>query len=231
MHESCQRKLLCFGECARRTFRAGLIWNGIGETNFAAVECEYNDEMNLWLVRHGETEWSISGRHTGLTDIPLTPKGEENAREVGRLLKAHSFAVVLTSPLLRARETCRLASFGDKAEVEPNLREWDYGEYEGRTTHDIRQTRPGWSLWSDGVPSGETIEQVAARAQAVIDRVATTSGDVLLFAHGHILRILCCCWLGLPPQDGRFFALSTGAVSTLGYERDTRVITRLNCGA
>jgi probable phosphoglycerate mutase len=182
----------------------------------------------LWLVRHGETEWSISGQHTGRTDIPLTHKGEQNAIAVGKFLKGRSFAVVLTSPLLRARETCRLAGFGETAKEDPNLQEWDYGEYEGRTTNDIRKVRPDWSLWKDGVPDGETIEQVAARAQAVIDSVIESPGDVLLFAHGHILRILCCCWLGLPPADGRLFMLGTGAVSTLGYERENRVITRLN---
>jgi probable phosphoglycerate mutase len=182
----------------------------------------------LWLVRHGETEWSISGQHTGRTDIPLTHKGEQNAIAVGKYLKSRSFAVVLTSPLLRARETCRLAGFGETAKEDPNLQEWDYGEYEGRTTNDIRKVRPDWSLWKDGVPDGETIEQVAARAQAVIDSVIESPGDVLLFAHGHILRILCCCWLGLPPADGRLFMLGTGAVSTLGYERENRVITRLN---
>jgi probable phosphoglycerate mutase len=182
----------------------------------------------LWLVRHGETEWSISGQHTGRTDIPLTHKGEQNAIAVGKYLKSRSFAVVLTSPLLRARETCRLAGFGETAKEDPNLQEWDYGEYEGRTTNDIRKVRPDWSLWKDGVPDGETIEQVAARAQAVIDSVIESPGDVLLFAHGHILRILCCCWLGLPPADGRLFMLGTGAVSTLGYDRENRVITRLN---
>jgi len=186
------------------------------------------NSLQLWLVRHGETEWSISGQHTGRTDIPLTHKGEQNAREIGRFLKNQSFDVVLTSPLLRARETCRLAGFGEAAKEDPNLQEWDYGEYEGRTTNDIRKVRPDWSLWKDGVPDGESIEQVAARAQAVIDAVITSPGNVLLFAHGHILRILCCCWLGLPPQDGRLFALATGAVSTLSYDREIRVMTRLN---
>jgi len=182
----------------------------------------------LWLVRHGETEWSLSGQHTGRTDIPLTEKGEHQASEIGRFLKGRNFAVVLTSPLLRARETCRLAGFGETAKEDPNLQEWDYGEYEGLTTNDIRKVRPGWSLWKDGVPDGESIEQVAARAQAVIDDVLASPGDVLLFAHGHILRILSCCWLGLPPEDGRLFALATGTVSTLGYEHETRVLTRLN---
>jgi len=184
----------------------------------------------LWLVRHGETEWSISGQHTGRTNLPLTHKGEQNALEIGRYLKGRSFAVVLTSPLLRARETCRLAGFGEKAEADSNLQEWDYGDYEGRTTDEIRKVRPGWSLWNDGVPGGESIEQVAARAQAVIDNVVASPGDVLLFAHGHILRVLSCCWLGLPPEDGRLFVLATGTVSTLGYEREMRVINRLNAG-
>jgi broad specificity phosphatase PhoE len=184
----------------------------------------------LWLVRHGETEWSLSGQHTGRTDIPLTQKGEHDAIQLGRYLKGRNFAVVLTSPLLRARETCRLAGFGENAKVTPNLREWDYGDYEGRTTYEIRKVRPGWSLWRDGVPGGESLELVAARAQAVIDDVAGSPGDALLFAHGHILRVLSCCWLGLPPEDGRLFALATGTVSMLGYEHETRVITRLNAG-
>jgi probable phosphoglycerate mutase len=187
-------------------------------------------QAQLWLVRHGETQWSVSGRHTGRTDIPLTEKGEHDAIRIGRYLKDRNFAVVLTSPSLRARETCRLAGFGEKAKLDPNLREWDYGDYEGRTTQEIRKVRPGWSLWKDGVPSGESIDQVAARAQAVIDHVAGSLGDVLLFAHGHILRVLFCCWLGLPPADGRLFALATGTVSMLGYEHEVRVITRLNAG-
>jgi broad specificity phosphatase PhoE len=182
----------------------------------------------VWLVRHGETQWSLSGQHTGRTDIPLTEKGEHQAIQLARYLKGRNFAVVLTSPLLRARETCRLAGFGENAKVAPNLREWDYGDYEGCTTYEIREVRPGWSLWKDGVPGGESLEVVAARAQAVIDDVAGSAGDVLLFAHGHILRVLSCCWLGLPPEDGRLFALATGAVSTLGYEDEMRVITRLN---
>ena len=185
-------------------------------------------QAQLWLVRHGETEWSRSGQHTGRTDIPLTENGEQQAIRIGKTLQDHDFTAVLTSPLLRARETCRLAGFGEHAKVEPNLSEWDYGDYEGKTTNDIRKSQPGWSLWKDGVLGGETIAQVAARAQAVIDEVAASDGDVLLFGHGHILRILMCCWVGLPPEDGRLFALATGTVSTLGYEHETRVITRLN---
>jgi probable phosphoglycerate mutase len=191
---------------------------------------DVTSRAQLWLVRHGETQWSLSGQHTGRTDIPLTEKGEHQAIQIGRYLKGRNFAVVLTSPLLRARETCRLAGFGEKAKVDLNLREWDYGDYEGRTTQEIRKVRPGWSLWKDGVPGGESIEQVAARAQAVIDDVAGSPGHLLLFAHGHILRVLLCCWLGLPPEDGRLFALVTGTVSMLGYEHEVRVITRLNAG-
>lgn len=184
----------------------------------------------LWVVRHGETEWSHSGQHTGRTDLPLTQTGEQQARDLGKLLTGKTFGVVLTSPLLRSRETCRLAGYRDSAVVESNLREWDYGDYEGKTTAEIQKQRPGWSLWKDGVPDGEAIEDVAARAQAVIDRVTDGTGDALIFAHGHILRILMCCWLGLPPQDGRLFALGTAMLTTLGYEHDTRVITRFNAG-
>jgi probable phosphoglycerate mutase len=180
----------------------------------------------LWLIRHGETEWSLSGAHTGRTDLPLTPNGEMRAARVGKLLAGHDFAMVLTSPLQRARRTCELAGLGGKALVDPNLAEWDYGRYEGRTTSEIQEERPGWSLFRDGVPGGETIEQVAVRAQAVIDRAAAAWGDVALFAHGHILRILAACWLGLPPDAARLFALGTASVSTLGYERETRVIAR-----
>lgn len=185
----------------------------------------------LWLVRHGETEWSVSGQHTGRTDLPLLPRGEERAREIGKILHGRRFALVLTSPMQRARETCRLAGYGDEAAIDPNLLEWDYGQYEGLTTPQIKAQRPDWSLWRDGVIGGETIEQVAARAQKVIDRALGSSGDTLLFAHGHILRILTCGWLGLPPRDARLFALGTATISTLGYEHETHVITRLNAGA
>ncbi len=184
----------------------------------------------LWLIRHGETEWSRSGAHTGRTDLPLTDAGLQKAAALGRYFSGRRFALVLTSPLERARETCRLAGYGDAAQVEGNLTEWDYGDYEGRTTPEIRQSAPDWSIWTSGVPHGETIDQVAARAQAVIARAASSagSGDVALFAHGHILRILTARWLDLPPQAGRLFALDTASVSVLGYERDTRVIRRWN---
>jgi probable phosphoglycerate mutase len=185
----------------------------------------------LWLIRHGETEWSRSGAHTGVSDIPLTAAGRDEATALGRYLEPRQFALVLVSPLERARETCRLAGYPD-AQIDADLREWDYGDYEGLTTAQIQAGRPAWSLWTDGVPNGETAAQVAARAERAIARALAVGGDpegdVALFAHGHILRILAACWLGLPPQDGSLFALGTAAVSTLGYEHQTRVITRWN---
>ena len=181
----------------------------------------------VWLVRHGETEWSLSVAHTGRTDIALTATGREKAAAVGRYLSHWKFDLVLVSPLERAGETCRLAGY-EGALVDPNLSEWDYGDYEGRTTSQIQAQRPGWSLWRDGVPNGESAAQVAARAENVIARTSSVAGDVLLFAHGHILRVLAARWLGLPPQDGRLFALGTASISSLGYERETRAITRWN---
>ena len=168
----------------------------------------------LWLLRHGETEWSLSGAHTGRTDLPLTAAGRENAAALGRFLAGKRFGLVLSSPLERARETCRLAGYGETVEIDPNLREWDYGDYEGRTTSEIQKDRPGWSLWISGVPHGETVEQVGARAESVIARALAAEGDVALFAHGHVLRILAARWLGLPPDAGRLFALGTASVST-----------------
>jgi probable phosphoglycerate mutase len=182
----------------------------------------------LWLIRHGETEWSLSGAHTGRTDIPLTAAGEAKARAVREKLGGRPFALVLTSPLQRARRTCEIAGYGEAAQIEPNLLEWDYGAYEGRTTADIRKERPDWSLFRDGVPGGETIDQVAARARAVIDRALQSVGDVALFAHGHILRILAARWIGLAPEGAGLLQLDTASVSTLGYERENRVITRWN---
>lgn len=184
----------------------------------------------LWLLRHGETEWSRTGQHTGRTDIELTAGGREQAAALGRYLDGREFELVLTSPLQRAWETCRIAGYGDVAQPDPNLMEWDYGEYEGRTTDDIREDNPDWDLWTEGVPNGETIMQVAARASDVIDRASLTEGAVALFAHGHILRVLAALWLGLSPKDGRLFALSTATVSVLGYERETRVLRRWNQG-
>lgn len=187
-----------------------------------------NSNPEIWLIRHGETEWTLSGAHTGRTDIPLTAAGERQAAEIGRYLAGRPFALVLTSPLRRARETCRLAGYGGAAQMEPDLSEWDYGAYEGRTSAQIQEGAPGWTIWTSPVPQGETIQQVAARAGRVIARAAAAGGDVALFAHGHLLRVLTACWLGLPPDAGRLFALGTASLSVLGYERETRVIARWN---
>jgi broad specificity phosphatase PhoE len=182
----------------------------------------------LWLIRHGETAWSLSGAHTGSTDLPLTPVGEDKARALGSKLAGHPFSLVLTSPMQRARRTCELAGLGSQAQIEQNLREWNYGAYEGLSTDDIRRNRPDWSLFRDGVPGGETIDQVAVRAEAVIQRALQADGDVALFAHGHILRILTARWLTLEPADARLFALGTASISTLGHEHEYRVITEWN---
>lgn len=180
------------------------------------------------LVRHGETEWSRSGKHTGRTDVPLTEHGRAQAQAVGEALRGRDFALVLTSPLERARETCRLAGFDDQAQTRDELMEWDYGAYEGRTTPEVREERPGWTLWRDGVPGGETIEQVAERVDRVIEEIRGTDGDALLFAHGHVLRVLTARWLGFEPHAGRLFALDPATLSTLGYERETPVIRLWN---
>jgi probable phosphoglycerate mutase len=182
----------------------------------------------IWLFRHGQTEWSRTGQHTGRTDLPLTADGRRRAQAVARRLSGRPFALVLSSPLVRALETCRLAGYGDVAETTPDLMEWDYGDYEGRRTVDIQQERPGWSLWRDGVPGGESIEQVGGRTRKVIETAEAAGGDVALFAHGHVLRVLSACWLGLPPDAGRLLVLGTAAVSVLGYEHDTRVIVKWN---
>jgi broad specificity phosphatase PhoE len=187
-----------------------------------------NPKHQLWLIRHGETEWSRSGAHTGRTDLPLTERGKQRAESVGRLLHGRPFSLVLTSPLQRARETCRLAGYGGQAIIDNDLQEWDYGDYEGRSSADIQKRRPGWDLWKDGVVNGETVEQVAARAQRVIHRTLDVDGDCALFAHGHILRILAACWLHLPPNAGSLFALDTATISTLGWEHDTHVIRQWN---
>ena len=180
------------------------------------------------LIRHGETEWSAGGRHTGRTDVPLTDAGRTSARRLAAGLGGWSFAVALASPLRRARETCELAGFGDRAQVREDLREWDYGGYEGLRTPEIRRDRPGWSLWRDGVPGGETVEQVGARADRVIAEVQAASGDVVVFAHGHVLRILAARWLDLPPDRGRSFALDPATISVLGWEREEPAIQRWN---
>lgn len=187
-----------------------------------------SEQLQLWLIRHGETEWSLSGAHTSRTDIPLTARGEERAEKIRDYLAHRAFSLVLTSPLQRARETCRVAGYSAVAQVDENLREWDYGVFEGRTTADIRKDQPGWSIWDSPVPQGETVEQVAARTQQVIDRASRSGGEVALFAHAHVLRILAATWLGLPPRAGSLLALGTGSISTLGFERETRVISTWN---
>ena len=184
--------------------------------------------FELWLIRHGETEWSLSGRHTGRTDVPLTANGERQAVGLGRQLGGRPFALVLTSPMSRARDTCRLAGYEDVAVVTDDALEWNYGEYEGRTTADIRLERPGWSVWEGGVPGGETVEAVAARTRRVIERARAAGGPVAIFSHAHVLRILTACWLGLPPSAGRLFRLDTASVSVLGYERETQAVVRWN---
>ncbi len=186
------------------------------------------DKMELWLIRHGETEWSASGNHTSRSDIPLTERGERSAAAAGAWLAGKEFSLVLSSPRLRARETCRIAGYSTVAKVDDNLAEWDYGEYEGRTTAEIRKERPGWSIWTDGPLGGETVEQVALRAKKVIERAITAGGQVALFSHAHFLRILAATWLGLSPSAGSLFALSTGSVSILGCERETRVVQMWN---
>ena len=184
--------------------------------------------QELWLIRHGETEWSAANRHTGRTDIALTQAGERQAAALGQSLAGRRFGLVLCSPLRRARETCRLAGYGQGAEVTDDLLEWDYGVYEGKTTREIRLEQHGWSIWTTSVPKGESIEQVGHRAQRVIQRSLTVGGDVALFAHAHILRILAACWLGLAPDAGRLFVLRTASISVLGFERETPVITQWN---
>jgi probable phosphoglycerate mutase len=171
-----------------------------------------------YLARHGETAWSLSGRHTGLTDLPLTERGQRNARRLGRRLNGLAFAKVLTSPLQRAAQTCMLAGFGDTAEADGDLVEWNYGDYEGRRTAEIRAERPDWQLFRDGCPGGESPDQVGARADRVVSRVRAVSGDVLLFSSGHFLRVLAARWLGLEPAAGRYFMLGTASLSALGYE-------------
>jgi broad specificity phosphatase PhoE len=178
------------------------------------------------LVRHGETEWTRDGRHTGRTDIPLIDRGRQQAMRLRGELAGWRLALVLTSPLSRAFETCRLVGFGDRAQPRPDLLEWDYGRYEGLTSAQIAATRPGWSLWRDGGPDGETAADVGQRVDRVIAEVRAAAGDALLFAHGHVLRVLTARWLGEPPDGGRHYALETAALSVLGYEHQDPVIWR-----
>lgn len=186
-------------------------------------------ERQLWLVRHGETAWSQDGRHTGLTDIPLTDGGEAQATALGRLLAGHQFALVLTSPRSRAAETARLAGFADVA-ADPDLAEWDYGALEGRRTPEIQGDFPGWTIWGGPWPEGETIDQVSARADRVLARCLApeVTGDALVFGHGHMLRVLAARWLGLAGTFGGLFGLSTASVSVLGWEHERPIIETWN---
>jgi broad specificity phosphatase PhoE len=205
--------------------------------------------MELWLIRHGETAWSLSGAHTSTTDIPLTEHGRQRAVELKEYLDGKTFAAVFTSPMIRAKETCEIAGYGDVMQIEPGLMEWNYGESEGKTTAEMREKYgPGWSVWSSEIVGGEAVEHVGERADEVIARAMAAALEptsqkrdvghpgsagpqaVALFAHAHILRILAARWIGLPAVGGRLFALGTGSVSVLGFERETRVVVKWNRG-
>jgi broad specificity phosphatase PhoE len=174
----------------------------------------------VYLARHGETAWTLSGQHTGLTDLPLTERGERNARRLEERLRGVTFAKVFTSPLQRATRTCELAGFGAVAEIDRNLLEWNYGEYEGRLTTEIHKERPDWQLFRDGCPGGESPSEVGTRADRVVKRVRAVEGDVLVFSSGHFLRVFAARWLGLDAAFGRYFLLSTASLSALGYEHN-----------
>ena len=180
----------------------------------------------IFLVRHGETEWSRSGQHTSRTDLPLTPEGERQAGHLKRMLEGHHFALVMSSPMKRALDTCRLVGLAPV--ISTSLVEWDYGDYEGLTTQEIQQRAPGWAIWTGDVPNGESIQQVAARAEQVITLALAAGGDVALFGHGHMSRVLATRWVGLKPTAGRMLALSTASLSVLGHEHETRVIRLWN---
>jgi broad specificity phosphatase PhoE len=193
------------------------------EGPMAAVQYAY-------LIRHGETAWSRSGQHTGTTDIPLTDLGQRVARDLEPILARETFALVLSSPLERAKQTSVLAGFGERVAIDRDLAEWDYGEYEGLTTGEIRMKAPDWTIFNDGCPGGESPDQVRARADRVIARIRSTEGHVALFAHGHLLRVLVARWLGLPTSAGSWFLLDTATVSVLSYYRGTPAIKQWNTG-
>ena len=180
--------------------------------------------MNVFAIRHGETAWSLSGQHTGTTDIPLTDNGRRLAERLRPMLARESFALVLCSPMQRSRETCKLAGLGNQLTIDPDLVEWNYGAYEGLTPKQIHETAPGWLIFRDGCPGGETPEQVGARVDRVIVRIRAAEGDVALFAHGHVLRVLAARWIGLPASAGQHFLLDTGTLCVLGYYRDNPAV-------
>lgn len=185
-------------------------------------------KQKVYLIRHGETEWSLSDQHTGLTDIPLTEHGKIQAAGLKERLKNHPFELVLVSPLQRAYKTCELAGFAKSAQIDPDLVEWDYGNYEGKKTADILKENPSWDVFVDGAPGGESVAAIEKRAKRVLKKIKEANGDVALFSSGHILRVLTACWLGLSGAEGALFALSTASISILGYERETPVITLWN---
>jgi len=185
-------------------------------------------KQQVFLVRHGETEWSLNGRHTGTTDLPLTEHGRFVARQLQPILARETFAAVLTSPLTRARETCDLAGLGERAVVQPDLHEWLYGDYEGLTPKEIDERRPGWMIFRDGCPGGESPAEIGARVDRVIALVRDVPGDVALFAHGHVFRVLVARWIGLAPLGGQHFLLGTATLSVLGYYRDAPAVSTWN---
>jgi broad specificity phosphatase PhoE len=184
--------------------------------------------QRIFIVRHGQTEWSANGRHTGRTDLPLTEAGREQAEHLPALLGGDTYSLVLVSPLRRARETCELAGYGDVAEVTDDLHEWDYGDYEGLTTPQIREQNPDWDLWRDGCPGGESPAEIGARVDRVLERFQGIDGNGLAFAHGHVLRVLTARWLQMEVAAGARFALAAAGLSVLGHERETEVIERWN---
>jgi probable phosphoglycerate mutase len=188
-------------------------------------------QPRVWLVRHGETDWSASGRHTGRTDVALNGEGRRAAKGLGRVLGDLAVTAVFTSPLQRAAETCRLAGLGSTPLVLEDLAEWDYGDFEGLTTAEIRESRPGWTLWGDGCPGGESAGGVGDRADRVVARLREEAGDVAVFGHGHALRVLAARWIGLPAEAGSLLALDTAGVSLLGWEREQAVVRRWNVAA
>ena len=185
-------------------------------------------DQRVLIIRHGQTEWSANGKHTSATDLALTDEGRAQAEGLAARLEGETVSQVLCSPLRRARETCELAGFGQRAEIRDDLREWEYGEYEGLTTPEIRQRDPDWDLWSQGCPGGERPDHVSHRVDQVLARIVDTDGDALVFAHGHVLRVLTARWLQMEPAAGARFKLAAGSIGTLGYERETEVIERWN---
>jgi probable phosphoglycerate mutase len=193
-----------------------------------ATHPRHEGNVELWLIRHGETAWSLSGQHTGRTDIPLTERGHQQARLIAPFLAAQPFDLVLTSPMSRAIETCRAAGQGERAEAEPDLHEWDYGIYEGRTTPEIRESVPDWSVWDSPIPEGESLQEIEARARGLIARLLTIEGRIALFSHAHFLRVLGGCWMGDSAALGAHLILDTASISILGFDRENRALRQWN---